>query len=246
MGKRFNAPFASSSQYKPFYNERYYKNYGGAAHCYSSILPSIKNWFKFTQKYCTGGRLLDVGCALGLFASLAEQAGFEAYGVDFSEYAIAEAKKLLRDNAVCADVEKNLPFPEMYFDVVTAWDVLEHLPNPEKFFPNVNRVLKNGGLLLLKTVNHDSVMSRLMPRNWLYLSRFHPSFWITPKDVKKWLAKYGFTIITCETFSVALKPLPGKLKLVEKALFFIVDGFQKATRRLETGDLTLCVAKKSV
>lgn len=67
-------------------------------------------------------RWKNLGCRLckGFFVKLALDEGFDAYGVDFSRYAIEEAKKIVGDRAIFADLKKEKIFPNASFDVITG------------------------------------------------------------------------------------------------------------------------------
>lgn len=104
----------------------------------------------YVLKYKIGGRLLDVGCALGYFAKHMENRGFDVYGIDISEYAIETCRKTFKKNNFFAhNAENKLPFPKNYFDAITALDVLEHTKKPNIVLKNLVSVLKDDGILLL-------------------------------------------------------------------------------------------------
>ena len=98
----------------------------------------------------TGSRLVDVGCAFGFFLKHLDGC-YETYGVDISEYAIERARRILKfqDRIRCADVERGIPFPGS-FDVITAFDIVEHLQDPPAAFAQFSRVLRPTGCLVLE------------------------------------------------------------------------------------------------
>ena len=81
------------------------------------------------RRYAPSGRLLDVGCHVGTFISLAEEAGFDVAGVEPSRWAARRAEARVR-GTVRLGVVEDAPLPEGAYDVVTMWDVIEHLPDP--------------------------------------------------------------------------------------------------------------------
>lgn len=108
-----------------------------------------------------GGRLLDVGCGLGLFlAGMADR--FELYGMDLSEYAIVEAsRRLPAARLKVGSLTAGVPF-DADFDVVTAINVFEHLDDPGAGLDAVRARLRPGGLLVahLPTIG-NRVQARL-------------------------------------------------------------------------------------
>ena len=88
---------------------------------------TFNNVVKSVQKYAAGGKLLDVGCYCGYFLDAASEAGFDAQGVELSEWACAEARRLgfPVHNGSLSSLDMN-----GYFDAVTMWDVIEHFSDP--------------------------------------------------------------------------------------------------------------------
>jgi SAM-dependent methyltransferase len=71
------------------------------------FLPNMKFLCKFHKDK---GKLFDVGCALGFFAKMAQESGFDAYGLAVSEYTVHEAKKLLGNKVLVGNAERPMPF----------------------------------------------------------------------------------------------------------------------------------------
>jgi SAM-dependent methyltransferase len=93
----------------------------------------------------SGDRVLDIGCGPGNSSNLINEIGAEVTGIDFSQkmvdVAIANYPKITFQQA---DAE-NIPIPDNAFDVIIANYVVHHLPNPEKVFSEISRVLQPGG-----------------------------------------------------------------------------------------------------
>ena len=118
------------------------------------------------------GDLLDVGCYAGTFLGLAREAGYRVTGVELSRWATAVAHARLGGDVVRGGVP-DLPFGPARFDVVTCWDVLEHLEAPREALAAIHRVLRPGGLLALSTHLLDSVAARLLGRRYPFLQEMH-------------------------------------------------------------------------
>lgn len=111
------------------------------------------------------GRVLDVGCATGIFLDGMRRWGWETLGVEPNPVASAYARERLGLEVITAELE-TAGLLEAAFDVVTLWDVLEHVPNPRRTLTEVARVLRPGGLLVLSLPNIESVEARLFGRYW--------------------------------------------------------------------------------
>lgn len=137
-------------------------------------------------------RLLDVGCHIGVMVELAQERGWEAWGVEPSKWAAEQAQKrgLHVINSILA--EANLQ--DNYFDVVTMWDVIEHLPDPAAELVNVHRVLKPGGIFAIHTIDIESLFARFMGKRWPWLMEMH-LYYFSPRTLGKMLEKNGFKVV---------------------------------------------------
>jgi 2-polyprenyl-3-methyl-5-hydroxy-6-metoxy-1,4-benzoquinol methylase len=99
--------------------------------------------------------LLDVGCGNGVVLEVAGAIGLRAQGIDLSEAAVQSCTARGLD-AVVGDFPGH-SFPDSSFDVITFWDVLEHLPRPRAFVDRATVLLRPGGWLLIKVPGHGVV-----------------------------------------------------------------------------------------
>lgn len=142
------------------------------------------------------GKLLDIGCSHGFFLREAKKDGWTASGIDLSEQAVeyAKSKGLDASNSTLFDKK----YPDGEFDVVTMLYVLEHLPDPSAFLSEVFRVLRPGGVLLLRvphTTPIVSILSLLGVENTLYDTPSH-LIDFSPKTIRTILEKHGFSDIS--------------------------------------------------
>lgn len=99
-----------------------------------------------------GKSVLEIGCATGSLLSLAEKAGAEVCGLEISNYAsqIARERGL---NVITGTLDKPLSINDKMFDIVMAFEVIEHVLSPKVFIRNAAKMVKNHGLLLVSTPN---------------------------------------------------------------------------------------------
>jgi len=104
------------------------------------VLESLKWGSKVLHLNLLNGKgksALDVGCAFGYGVNLLTSLGYDAWGTDISSYGLRQAKKKLNKNVfVVCDVQENLPFKRK-FDLITCFEVLEHLKNPARALQNM-------------------------------------------------------------------------------------------------------------
>ena len=166
--------------------------------------PSIESWEKMMKpvfhraadllkQYRRNGRLLDVGTGFGFFPVEMKKRGWEAAGVEISQKAMDYARDVLGLTILPGPLEK-AGFPDNDFDAVTAFYVVEHLSHPMAFLRECHRILKPGGLLLLR-YPHTTPIKNLLHffgiKNRLYDLPAHLSDF-SPKMIQECLERVGF------------------------------------------------------
>lgn len=110
----------------------------------------------FGERFLAGraGRILDVGCGLGYFVRHAGRwPGWEAHGCEISPQAADFAREWLKLDRVRPGPVEEAGYAAGSFDVVTLWDVIEHLAQPEPLLVHVAALLRDDGFLFLHTPN---------------------------------------------------------------------------------------------
>ncbi|MEW6654309.1 MAG: class I SAM-dependent methyltransferase [Bacteroidota bacterium] len=156
----------------------------------------------FVYEYCKSGRLLDVGCSTGDFLDEISDNGknhqWELFGIEISEYAANIARKKKRLNIFNSTLEE-ANFPDEYFDVITLWDVLEHLYDPYSSLLEINRILKHGGILVIRVPNYDSLDRLIFKSSWAGWDAPRHLYVFNKKILRAYLEKTGFSIASLKT-----------------------------------------------
>ena len=140
------------------------------------------------------GRVLDVGCATGIFLKVIRDMGYEAYGVEVSDYAARHAREAMNLEVFNGELSE-AHFPSEFFQLVTMWDVLEHLPDFLNVLKECRRVLAKDGILIIETLNAGSLSARLLGRWWpLYAPPYHVSYF-TRDSLATALERSGFKVL---------------------------------------------------
>ncbi len=115
-----------------------------------------KFWISYLKKRMpASARILEAGCGLGFFGRQVQKE-FWYVGLDISPDALIYARDINGMNIPVSGEAGSLPFKDRSFNGVVAFDVVEHLVNPDLFFHEARRVLKPRGLLVLTTPNISS------------------------------------------------------------------------------------------
>lgn len=117
-----------------------------------------KSIIKVAKEYKINGRALDVGCAFGFLLKRLNPYFDEVYGIDISDFALQQAKKQV-PQAKLKKINLNtqeIPYPDGYFDLITALDVLEHTESIEKSLHKIKLKLSNNGYLILSVPLKDT------------------------------------------------------------------------------------------
>ena len=109
---------------------------------------------QITRRVNKPGNVLDIGCATGIFLHGMQLKGWNAYGIEPSQYAAEYARKRF-ELPVSSRYLEDSHFPGGFFNW-SVWDVLEHIPKPLDTLAEVNRILAPGGWLVLSMPNPES------------------------------------------------------------------------------------------
>jgi SAM-dependent methyltransferase len=105
------------------------------------------------------GKLLDVGCGAGTFMAIAASHGWDVYGVEMNEALCAEVDKAVGPGRVTVGAFEALDPEEHSYDVITLWDVIEHVLDPSAFIERAQRMLRPGGIIVICTPDEESVLA---------------------------------------------------------------------------------------
>lgn len=157
------------------------------------ILKNMEKFLAVIQQYKTSGKLLDVGCAMGFFVELALIHGYDAYGIDPSSYAATHAQKLVGKKRIQHKTLSTARFSKRSFDIITMFDVFEHVDDPRKILQQAYSLLKPGGLLVIATGNTDSIWARIAKKHWTFYIPPQHLFFFNNKNIIKLLGVYKFS-----------------------------------------------------
>jgi 2-polyprenyl-3-methyl-5-hydroxy-6-metoxy-1,4-benzoquinol methylase len=136
---------------------------------------SLKRIGRINQLVPSRGRLLDIGSGLGSFLKVAQEDGWDAVGIEPQKSAALHCRSQLGATVHFGTIE-NCNFEKESFDVVTLWDVWEHVHDPLIFLDNCVSLLSPGGVLALSVPNTSGLPARIFKGQWRYVMKTHLNY----------------------------------------------------------------------
>ena len=149
---------------------------------------------RLLRRHCEGGTVLDVGCSTGAFLYELNRRFprcYETWGTDVAapalDYAESKGVKVIRGNFLDRDL------PEVRFDAVTFWAVIEHLAEPKLFLDKAEALLKRSGVCFILVPNMKSLAFRLLGARYRYVYPQHLNYFT--KETLRLFVQGRFEII---------------------------------------------------
>lgn len=219
----FLNPMPEGAELDPYYDEDYYgpehRRLHGAG---ESLIPLFRRARakRIKKLIPPGGSVLDVGCGRGIMLAVLQKEGFKCFGVERSENSARSA--IASGVQVFAGDLRDAPFDKESFDMITYWQVLEHLENPLQSLMRSFELLKPGGKLLLQVPDVDGFQSVLSTDHWFHLDPPRHLWHFNSRSLDFIAAKCGFALLKRKHFSLEYGPF-GMLQSIMNMLGFKRD-----------------------
>lgn len=138
------------------------------------------------------GRVLDVGCAAGYFLKVMQEEGWQVTGLEPSDAIRAHAATLVGEENLMAGTLGDVDLEPASFDLITMWDVLEHIPDPVAAVRQARRLVRQEGRFLVETQNVDSRAARFLGRRWQHYKHAEHIYHFNAKTLDEVLRRGGF------------------------------------------------------
>ncbi len=148
--------------------------------------------------YKQGGAILDIGCSSGAFLSTMKGSSWELYGIDMEESTAERARANTGANVFVGDAVA-APFLPETFDVITSFDLLEHVYSPREFLGKVFEWLKPGGIYYAMMPNIESWEARFFGSYWYGLELPRHLTHFSPRSLEHLMTAVGFEKIVIQT-----------------------------------------------
>jgi len=158
------------------------------------------------EKYTSGGKMLDLGCSIGLFLKIAKGRGWDTLGIELNERAIRHAREEFGLNIIDKKLEHS-NIEDESFDVVTILGVLEHVSDPAGLLREINRVLKKNGILMILVPNVNSLAAKIMHEKTATFDGKNHLFYFSIDTLSKLVHKSGYEVLHTYTGISSIDPI---------------------------------------
>lgn len=194
-GHVYMNPQPTTKELGQYYSQDYYYD-----DFYSEFFnkQSLKFYQEIRSLLKPHSRILDVGCSKGYFLNFAKLAGHKVAGIEMSRKAATYAKKHFAIKVQVGSVEE-AKIKNHSQDVVTAFDLIEHLPNPQAFLKKVYGWLDKEGKLIIDTPNFNSLYRKIARDRWNCFDMPYHINLFRPATIETLLRQVGFQEVKITT-----------------------------------------------
>lgn len=146
------------------------------------------------QKYKDKGKLLDLGCSIGVLVSEAEQRGYTAVGIEANQLAVSKGRELFNVQILTEDIYTT-SLKAASLDVIMLTHVLEHIESPTRLLKQLKHLLKEDGILYISVPNFSGLMAKFKHRHWRGLDPMRHLWQFTPSTLTHLLKKADFQVV---------------------------------------------------
>ncbi len=185
--------------------DNYYKDYGTNSYLSPLTIKRYNEILDQFEPFRKTNKILDVGCGIGYFLEEAKKRGWEVYGTELSEKSaeICALKNIhIKQGALNADHYK-----QDMFDIVTSFEVIEHINYPLIDLKNIHSIMRKGGLVYVTTPNFNSLLRVKLKSAYNVITYPEHLSYYTPKTLEKVFKRSGFQKLKIETTGISITRL---------------------------------------
>jgi len=195
-GFTFSQKIPSVEELSNFYN-----GYGQYEYVSPITISRYNELIDQFESYRETNNILDIGSGTGVFLEEAKKKGWNVYGTEYGD----DKVKIGEDKGI--NMEVGVFDPKNYqvkFDVITSFEVIEHINNPQEEIRNISSLLRTGGMFYLTTPNFNSLSRRFLKEKWQQI--FYPEHlsYYTAKTLSNLLKINSLKPINTKTTGISL------------------------------------------
>ena len=186
----------------------FYDGYGRADYLSPITIKRYNELLDKFELFRKTGKIIDVGCGIGYFLEIAKQRGWEVYGTEYTD----EAFEICTRKGIKMNLGKLDPnnYDSEMFDIITSFEVLEHINNPIEEISNFSEILRKEGLVYLTTPNFNSLLRYKLNEKYDVITYPEHLSYYTPKTINNVFKKLNFRKLKLQTTGISLTKLKTK------------------------------------
>ncbi|MCF8465076.1 MAG: methyltransferase domain-containing protein [Flavobacteriales bacterium] len=168
-----------------------YEGYGRNDYLSDLTIQAYERVLDSFEPYRKTNRLIDVGCGIGYFLEVAKRRGWEVYGTEYTQEAVAICEG--KGASMQLGPLNTANYEAESFDIICSFEVIEHINNPLLELASFNKILRKGGLVYCTTPNFNAVERYQLGADWNVLTYPEHLSYYTPNTLKRVFKEAGFS-----------------------------------------------------
>jgi len=213
--------------------DKHYSTYGyeGERVLTPMTVDSYNSTLDEFESYRKTNKLLDIGCGVGHFPSVARQKGWESFGTEYSPKAVAHARK--KGINMHIGPLQTATFDAESFDVITSFEVIEHLNNPIEEINTIYRLLRPGGIFYCTTPNFNSLLRYWLKTDYKVIEYPEHLSYYTKKTLTKLMIANGFKLVKFKSTGFSLTQIQRAKNQLKEDFTFKTSSDENLRRKIQ-------------
>lgn len=210
----------------------HYEGYGRKNYLSPITVKRYHELLEGFEKFRKTQQLIDVGCGMGYFLEAAREKNWKVYGTEFTD----EAVRICKEKGIMVHQGKLNPdnYEASSFDVITSFEVMEHINNPKQEVKHFHTLLRKRGVVYVTTPNFNSLSRWVLKEKWNVLAYPEHLCYYSSSTLNKLFADEGFSLLKMETTGVSITRARTSLKLSTQSFISESSDDEKLRRMLES------------
>lgn len=223
--------------------EEHYQGYGRNDYLSPITIKRYHEILDRFEPYRKTNKLIDVGCGIGYFLEVAKERGWEVYGTEYTQDAvdICREKGIIMHKGALDTTNYDLGS----FDVVTSFEVIEHINNPQEELANFNALLRPSGIVYVTTPNFNALQRYYLKDKYNVICYPEHLSYYTPKTIAHLFKQQGFRKQEIQTTGISLTRFKTSMKTSDEAFISETSTDEQLRNKIE-GNKLLQVIKSTV
>jgi 2-polyprenyl-3-methyl-5-hydroxy-6-metoxy-1,4-benzoquinol methylase len=194
--------------------EEYYEKYNRQEYYSPITRVRFQELLTEMEPFRKTNKILDIGCGTGFFLEEAKAMGWEVFGTEFTNEAISICKS--KGIAMQKGSLNTENYNAQMFDIITSFEVIEHINNPIEEVKGINKILRKGGLVYVTTPNFNALERFLLKADYSVITYPEHLSYYTPKTLNYLFTHNGFKKKKILTTGISISRLKAGFRVKNK------------------------------